>query len=364
MGKKRTFAPVKLNANLEQSPVFEWLQSKHFLQTYRHVRALWLTLVSAVLLTGVMVLGAWEPRSGSLQPDFHTALIFVCNLLLFLPLYMYSFALARRNLSPARLVVLGLLGSLLIATLISSGFYMLESAVYGEEHTSNPYFVTIIVGFAAALTAFFITILLNNVSAYQQQVAENEHLHAENLRVRYDALEQQMDPHFLFNSLNTLDGLIGSDDAQAHQYLHSLSDSFRYVLQREHETTLEEELRFTRSYVEMMTIRFGDALHVEEQIDESLMGCRVVPISIQLAVENAIKHNVVSQRHPLVISIVASGAERTIRVSNPLQPKAADAGGSSGVGLSNLSQRCRMQLDRDIVVVDDGKTFTLEIPML
>ena len=158
---------------------------------------------------------------------------------------------------------------------------------------------------------------------YHSKVAdvENETLRAENIRSRYEALENQMDPHFLFNSLNTLQSLIDVDVDKAGDFVQQLSTVMRYTLKNEEVVTLAQELDCVRSYCQMMKMRYGDNLQFEHSIDHDRYdNYHVLPLSIQGLIENAIKHNVISSKQPLTVNIYTDDDNHLI-ISNKIQPK-------------------------------------------
>ncbi len=215
------------------------------------------------------------------------------------------------------------------------------------------YFISVVVMFSSQL--------LYLTEKQQQTALENESLMAENIKNRFTALRNQTDPHFLFNSLNTLNALIKTEPDKAQEYVQQLSQVFRYTLQNKEVITLEEELRFTASYCHLMQIRYGDSLRFEERIDAKLSTCLVIPLSVQTLVENAIKHNVVTKKQPLVITI-ATG-EGTLSVSNPVQlKKEAEEGG--GIGLANLAEHYRLMWRREIEVNRTSQRFEVTIPLI
>ncbi|MDR1527792.1 MAG: histidine kinase [Dysgonamonadaceae bacterium] len=201
------------------------------------------------------------------------------------------------------------------------------------------------------------------ISNKQQQTAlEHEKLQSEYMKTRFMALKNQVDPHFLFNSLNTLSSLIQTDAGKAQEYVQQLSYVFRYTLQNKEIITLEEELKFTLAYCHLMQIRYGDNLQFIQNVDEKYYLCSIVPLSLQTLVENAIKHNVVSNRQPLIITF--STSERAmIKVSNPVQPK-KDAESGESIGLSNLAERYRLLWNEEITIRNTGGTFEVEIPLI
>jgi LytS/YehU family sensor histidine kinase len=175
------------------------------------------------------------------------------------------------------------------------------------------------------------------------------------------ALKAQVDPHFLFNSLNTLAHLIPHDPARALAFTGGLADTYRYILQnRERDLVpLEDELSFASGYFELLRLRFGEAvrLHVEGEAPGSL----VPPISLQVAIENAVKHNAFDRERPLEVRVLLE-PERAV-VTNPLRPRAL-LGASARVGLPNLDERCRRVVGRGIEASPEGELFRVEVPLL
>ncbi|MDE6375570.1 MAG: histidine kinase, partial [Alistipes sp.] len=181
---------------------------------------------------------------------------------------------------------------------------------------------------------------------------------------RYDRLKQQINPHFLFNSLNILDYLVQEHETErASAFIHKLAGTYRYMLRKEDEqlVPLEEELEFARKYVDLLRERFTDGFDVEVDIPQELLRRHVVPCSLQLLIENATKHNVVSPEQPLRVRIEARGDR--LAVSNNLQLR-LNAPVSTGVGLSNIRQQY-LDLSRRPVVVEQTDTeFRVQLPLL
>lgn len=235
------------------------------------------------------------------------------------------------------------------------------------QFEDNPYPNRAIAGGMFRDYSIAIVVMLSSqliyISNKQQQTAlENEKLQSEYMKTRFMALKNQVDPHFLFNSLNTLNSLIQTDAAKAQEYVQQLSCVFRYTLQNKEVITLEEELKFTLAYCRLMQIRYGDNLQFIQNVDERYYSYSIVPLSLQTLVENAIKHNVVSNRQPLTITFSTS-QRATIKVVNPIQPKQDTERGES-IGLSNLAERYRLLWNRGIIIRSTGGTFEVEIPLI
>lgn len=180
----------------------------------------------------------------------------------------------------------------------------------------------------------------------------------------YERLKQQINPHFLFNSLNILDYLVQEQETQrASAFIHKLADTYRYMLKREEEqlVPLAEEVEFARKYIDLLQERFTAGFHVEIRIPQEAMRRHVVPCSLQLLIENATKHNVVSPEKPLRILIETSGDRLT--VSNNLQLR-LHVPSSTGVGLSNIRQQYLDLAGRPIAVEQSDAAFRVQLPLL
>lgn len=277
--------------------------------------------------------------------------------------------------------------------LFTLNFKILESNIPGKWKTVSAILATLIAAFIQNTIVFHIQIILMDIepvdprmwagnlakdvvfaaivifssqiaylsSKKQQMALEYETMKAENARSRFEALKNQLNPHFLFNTFNTLDSLIQEDTGKARDYLHQLSSVFRYVMPNKELTTLEEELKFTGSYSSLMQLRYEDGLIFDFDIDERLLKYEIVPLSIQTLVENAIKHNIISTEQPLTIR-VATGNDNTVTVSNPVQPKKTPESGA-GIGLSNLNERFRLKFQKDITITNIDNTFTVILPL-
>lgn len=210
--------------------------------------------------------------------------------------------------------------------------------------------------------SFLYTTLIVLFNKNQESVLENKNLEIENLQNRYNMLKSQIDPHFLFNSLNTLNGLIDYDTKRAKEYVNQLSQVFRYTMQANKVVMLNEELKFAQSYIYMLKIRYNDALRIDINIDPIYSNYYIMPSGLQVLIENAVKHNVVSQKQPLVISI-ATTDNATIIVENNIQQK-RDKSKYNGLGLSNLNERYWLMFGKNITIENDSDTFAVEVPLI
>lgn len=202
------------------------------------------------------------------------------------------------------------------------------------------------------------------ISRQQAVVMENERLKNENLTTRYNMLVGQINPHFFFNSLNTLAMLVREKlDQKAITYIDQLSYTFRYIIQNGQSTlmTLEEELRFVEAYSYLFKIRYADKLFFDIAVEERYLQWTLPALSMQPLIGNAVKHNTITRTKPLHVTIRT--ADGWLEVSNPIVPR-LEPEPSTGIGLENLRNRWRLITGRDIEIVDDGRTFTVRMPLL
>lgn len=181
---------------------------------------------------------------------------------------------------------------------------------------------------------------------------------------RYHKLKQQVNPHFLFNSLNVLDYLIQEQPREdASRYTHKLAEVYRYMIRSEDETTvrLREEMDFVTQYVDLLKVRFPEGLDVQVDIPEEAMARSVVPCCVQLLIENATKHNAIYPDKPLRIKVSASGEKVT--VTNNRNPKLTQVA-STGLGLQYIRQQYRDLSGKSIVVRSDDQNYTVTLPLL
>jgi sensor histidine kinase YesM len=216
-------------------------------------------------------------------------------------------------------------------------------------------------------TAFITTVLYGKIFellyAKQSVEMENEKLKNENLTWQYNTLVNQVNPHFLFNSLNSLSMLVRENkNEDALTYISRMSDTYRYIIEegKIEKTTVESELRFLDAYRYMLEIRYAGKLQIEVDVKEEYYGCEMPPLSIQPLIENAVKHNTITSSLPLTIRITAEG--NNIVVCNPIHPKLHPEE-STGIGLENLSSRYELVVGRKIEVQSDGKEFVVKLPI-
>jgi sensor histidine kinase YesM len=199
---------------------------------------------------------------------------------------------------------------------------------------------------------------------WKRNVQKTESLARENVQSQLETLKNQLDPHFLFNSLNTLAALIDSENHPASEYLEKLADVYRYVLtSRDKNTvTLEEEMAFLDDYVYLNKVRFRENLQLTKEISPAAYGQLVAPLSLQMLVENAIKHNIVSKEKPLQIRIVQEEGNY-LSVANNVETKVTFEN-STKVGLKNIANRYKLLSDEQIEIKNEANIFKVRLPLL
>jgi LytS/YehU family sensor histidine kinase len=195
---------------------------------------------------------------------------------------------------------------------------------------------------------------------WKTTAVEKEHLERAHLASQLEGLRNQVNPHFLFNSLNTLSYLIPEEPQKAVRFVQQLSKVYRYVLESRDDRVipLQTELDFLQSYIFLLRERFGENLQVNIQsIDAQHTG--IVPLTLQMLFENAIKHNVISIQKPLKIEVFMENGHLIVR--NNLQKK-NQVMDSTGVGLQNIRDRYRMLTDQEVEVIVSQQYFTVVLP--
>lgn len=218
-----------------------------------------------------------------------------------------------------------------------------------------------------ALIFMFLSLLAGNAVLFfknwKEATIQQEELKRAHLALQYQSLKDQVRPHFLFNSLSSLATLINTDAEKATHFVHKLADVYRYVLeQRENElVSLKEELKFLEDYIYLQKIRFGESLKVEYSLDLDQTRM-VIPLSLQMLVENAIKHNEVSAEHPLRIEIISTEQGHVIIKNNLRRKEVTET--SLGMGLENLRKQVAFFSKDALLVQEEAESFIVRIPTI
>lgn len=220
------------------------------------------------------------------------------------------------------------------------------------------------------VTVILLTFLINTIyeSFYlfhrlSETVLETERYKKESIEAQYQNLTSRLNPHFLFNSLNTLTTVVEEDPKKAVAYIQELSLVYRYVLnsQKNTWTGLPMELKFTQSYITLLKMRFEENLKVTLDICEKHINYYILPMTVQLLIENAVKHNEISTTHPLEIKIVCD--EEYLVVSNKIQ-KRNIIPSTTKVGLHNINERYKFLVDKEVIIEDNSDSFVVKVPLV
>jgi LytS/YehU family sensor histidine kinase len=194
-------------------------------------------------------------------------------------------------------------------------------------------------------------------------IEKNEELKQENLIAKYNALKNQVNPHFLFNSLNTLSGVVEQKPELATDFIKKLSDTYRYVLEQSDKelVSIHDEMKFVEDYIFLSKMRFGEAL-LFNSVLPAKSSLHVVPLGLQMLVENAIKHNIIADDMPLRIEIGIE--EAFVILKNNIQTKTTIASDKKPQGLENLKKRYAYLADTSIQVIKSDKEFVVKLPII
>ena len=234
------------------------------------------------------------------------------------------------------------------------------SANLQERHNESAEIGTIMV-------IFLVTSIYELLFFYhrlKQTEIEKTNLEKANIFTQLQGLRNHVNPHFLFNSLNSLAQLIPEDQERAERFVLQMSKVYRYILEMREKKLIpvREELDFLKSYIFLLNERFADKLVVEIKIPPPLKDRQIVPLALQILIENAIKHNIVSKEKPLVIEIFNSGENKLI-IKNNLQKKNT-VPSSTGFGLQNIKTRYNFYTDQDVDIIVTNDYFIVSLPLL
>ncbi|HEY3389363.1 MAG TPA: histidine kinase [Prolixibacteraceae bacterium] len=248
---------------------------------------------------------------------------------------------------------------LIIVAILLSGFF------WNQKITSDYFLETGLFMMKVAFSFVFAGSLISNAILFfknwKEAAVQQEKLKREQLALQYETLKSQVNPHFLFNNLNSLTSLISTNPEKAIDFVKKLSEVYRYVLdQKDHElVALETELKFLESYIFLQKIRFETNLNVQMNVNAGKF--KVIPLSVQMLVENAIKHNEISDKNPLFIHIFSTDDDYLV-IENRLQKKAGSEG--SGSGIKNIKERYEFFTNKKVTISESKEKFLVSIPLL
>jgi hypothetical protein len=295
--------------------------------------------------------------------------------------FLYSFVLGYANIlvvdilnkkfpwkeEPKKRAVFGAIGSVSISMLAIVLLRIFSVVVISQNSWSyfieNESSATYI--FSLLITMFVVLIfyVINFYQTITKQTITEHQVVAKTETAKYESLKSQLDPHFLFNSLNVLTSLIEENPTKAEQFTTKLSRVYRYVLEQKDKDLipLDEELQFAKTYMELLNMRFEDALQFEIPKNNINPNYKIVPLSLQLLLENAVKHNSISVENPLKLKITIEEGE--LLITNNFNEKKSLTKGT-GVGLKNIVERYALLTDKRVVIKKTPKIFRVRLPLL
>ena len=304
----------------------------------RTVEFIWQIIYYTLVSLAIILVLVWMPKSGN-----YTNWAFVRRLLIAI---LLSFVLTY------------------FAPVVSfkDGVMRIVSFFQADAHTNTYYIVLTKYLFMLVVSILYSRIYLLLLQRQVMEV-ENERLKNENLSTRYNMLMGQINPHFFFNSLNSLAMLVREgDQSRALEYIDQLSYTFRYIIQNGQTsiTTLKDEMAFVDAYAYLFKIRYADKLFFDISIPEEYLSWTLPALSLQPLIGNAVKHNSITTKNPLHISLRVE--DDVLVVENRKQPK-LDVEPSTGIGLSNLNSRWQIIVGREIEIIDEAENFKVCLPL-
>ncbi len=269
------------------------------------------------------------------------------------------FTLKRFSIGIAGNVIFSLIGVFISRFILIVGVYRKGARDFLVQEQIADYWVSMVIALVVSLIFYGVWYYKHR----QETKVKEQKIIAGTASAKFDALKNQLDPHFLFNSLNVLTSLIEEDPYQAQKFTTSLSKVYRYVLEQKNKdlVSVDEELEFARTYVRLLKMRFEESILLDIPEKSRDPEAKIVPLSLQLLLENAVKHNIVTKSKPLHISVLEENG--ALVVHNNLQEKQV-VKKSSGVGLQNIRQRYDILSDKEVIIHKSATGFSVHLPIL
>lgn len=326
------------------------------------------------IIGAINVIAGLEPKPSADYGLFHFLMGWVYSYIVTASLYFGSAIIIRglnkilpwkgnitKRLSlevPLILVYVVLTQTFLLWSLEGSPFLFIQGKLALKDYVENIFF-------SSAITMIVVTMVegVYFFRNWRESAVAAERLQKENANSQLANLRAQLDPHFMFNSLNVLTGLIRQDPRKAESFVEDFARVYRHMLEvSDHMMVpIEEEVRFTRQYLRLQQTRFGDGLQLEWHLSESAQSGFIPPLSLQELISNAIKHNAIHPDQPLVLRIESD--DEVLRVRNNLQPREGQAE-STGLGLENIRARYEILSKRKPEFKIEGQEFVAQLPIM
>lgn len=264
-----------------------------------------------------------------------------------------------------RLLILGLSHVALISITFTLLFTVYDATGFlGYKMDGSQLRIALLLGIALTLVATTMWEADYTFKQWKKSIAEKEKMEQLTIRQEFETLKSQVNPHFLFNCFNTLSSLISEDRKQAEVFLNELSKVYRYLLRNNEDgvSTLQTEIRFIQSYYRLLKTRHGEAVQLNIETDKKYDNYLLPSLSLQMLVENAVKHNVLSKNMPLNIDIFTTTGNKLV-VSNNLQARTVKAP-SNKIGLDNIKTKYALLKQPGFQILQDKKSFSVVLPLI
>jgi sensor histidine kinase YesM len=264
--------------------------------------------------------------------------------------------------NPAKRFGLGVLATVVYSTLAILLLAVLFNSIFEINIGNKWQLVWLSIGISVVILLFMLS--KEFLYSWRDLALREEKMRNEVLVSRYEVLKNQINPHFMFNSLNALSTLVYEDQDLAVKYISQLSKVFRYVLQagKQEMVTLMEEIEVLESYIFLQKIRYNDNLIIEMDLASHTDRYYIAPLVLQMLIENAIKHNEITADNPLKIELHIKDEYLVVR--NNLQPKDTALQESTGMGLANIKERYKSLIKREIIIEESATEFSVSIPLI
>ena len=266
----------------------------------------------------------------------------------------------QRVLAKLPIFVLVMTPSVLLILIV---FHVLH--ILGYEMNWEDVKYALIQGLAVNITFETLWEVMYIIEKYKESAEEKEMIERLQLQQEFSNLKQKVNPHFLFNCFNTLSSLISEDKVQAGRFLDELSKVYRYLLRNNESglSSIEQEMRFIQSYGKLLLTRYSEGFQMKVDIDPEFLRKEIPSLSLQLLVENAVKHNVISRQHAICVEIT-SHPDGYLVVENNLNKKTRFDSESTGIGLANIREKYRLLNHPDVIVEEASGRYRVMIPVL
>lgn len=264
-----------------------------------------------------------------------------------------------------RLTILGIAHIIMISVTFYLIFYCYDAFHFlGYQMDHSRLKIALYSGLALTMVATTLWEAEYTFKQWKESIAEKEKLEQLTIQQEFETLKGQVNPHFLFNCFNTLSSLISEDRKQAERFLDELSKVYRYLLHNNEDglSTVQTEIKFIESYYRLLRTRHGEAVELKIEIDKKYEQYFLPSLSLQLLVENAVKHNVLSKNKPLLIDIFTTAGNRLV-VNNNRQTRTVK-GPSNKIGLDNIKAKYQLLNQTGFQILTDPKSFSVVLPLI